>query len=171
MHVLLSVIWRGDSVIEGVPETLEMLRKMVRERCSTHTTSANITTCTLDGCMHCSAFHTTRPLVFSSNCATAFSRQEACACEQQSGRSPWTCPSVCLQHGACLFPYHAAVLLIYRDFFLLTGQEAFLCDQQLDQIPRWLPEEVHQPGPQRAAGKRRQRQLLTTPSSHVTWVG
>jgi hypothetical protein len=25
----LGVIWRGDSVIEGVPETLEMLRSMV----------------------------------------------------------------------------------------------------------------------------------------------
>lgn len=25
-----GVIWRGDSVIDGVPETLELLRKMVR---------------------------------------------------------------------------------------------------------------------------------------------
>lgn len=28
-----GVIWRGDSVIEGVPETLDMLRDMVRGRC------------------------------------------------------------------------------------------------------------------------------------------
>lgn len=33
--VLAGVIWRGDSVIEGVPETLEMLRGLVRAwRCS-----------------------------------------------------------------------------------------------------------------------------------------
>ena len=28
-----GVIWRGDSVIEGVPETLDMLRAMVRRCC------------------------------------------------------------------------------------------------------------------------------------------
>ena len=28
--VLAGVIWRGDSVIDGVPETLDMLRGMVR---------------------------------------------------------------------------------------------------------------------------------------------
>ena len=28
--VLAGVIWKGDSVIDGVPETLELLRSLVR---------------------------------------------------------------------------------------------------------------------------------------------
>ena len=29
-HSCIGVIWRGDSVIDGVPETLDLLRSMVR---------------------------------------------------------------------------------------------------------------------------------------------
>lgn len=104
-----GVIWRGDSVINGVPETLDALRALVRSHFS---------------------------------CLT---------------RHLWRLSTSIISH--ILKPHgirHHYVLLSWSTMqedvtwaAVLAGQEADLCDQQLDQVAQGLPRQIYQPGAQR----------------------
>ena len=94
-----GVIWRGDSLIEGVPETLAFLRSLV----------SNDVMRTLIFELHVKSYH---------------------------------------------IIYHWSDKADAQWGILCTGKEACFCDQQLNKISRWLPEEVHWARPECICGEK-----------------
>lgn len=127
-----GVIWRGDSVIEGVPATLDMLRDMVGRGCCPELVGP----CRLHP-----------PLAQApQSCRTLHA---ACSSRRlwlgpMSGALP---PDARTLHCWCNNPPPAS--RPPAPMPCPAGQAAGVRDQQLHQEPRRLPEEVHRAGAER----------------------
>ena len=135
-----GVIWRGDSVIEGVPETLDMLRAKVgvpgrggggvAVRRAARQQQQQAAAAVAAPMQVCSARHSVAP-----GHSLALAAAPPCT---RTPKPPHPHPQHTLTHRS-----HSCAL---------TGQAACVCDQQLHKVPGRLPGQVHRAGPQRQGG-------------------